>query len=175
MTAAQEASTSEPVIREDRLDYTPTAGSVTLARHRTGRLVTQWGHPELAWSATLLVSELATNALLHGCLRDRLFRVRIVLTATVLRIEVTDPRGERLPAMRVADDDECFGRGLLIVTQLADRWGIEPRTVGKTVFAEIAVRPHGGPVRAGIADCGSEAGTQGGPGRSVPVGPPLAV
>ncbi|MFD4814643.1 hypothetical protein [Streptomyces sp. NPDC058418] len=49
MTAAQEASTSEPVIREDRLDYTPTAGSVTLARHRTGRLVTQWGHPELAW------------------------------------------------------------------------------------------------------------------------------
>ncbi|MFD4814557.1 hypothetical protein ACFWNS_38965, partial [Streptomyces sp. NPDC058418] len=54
-------------------------------------------------------------------------------------------RGERLPAMRVADDDECFGRGLLIVTQLADRWGIEPRTVGKTVFAEIAVRPHDGP------------------------------
>ncbi|MFJ2114313.1 ATP-binding protein, partial [Streptomyces sp. NPDC087850] len=53
------------------------------------------------------------------------------------RIEVSDPRGERNPAPRTADDDDCFGRGLLIVTQLTDRWGTEPRTIGKTVYAEI--------------------------------------
>ncbi|MFJ2443170.1 ATP-binding protein [Streptomyces sp. NPDC087658] len=95
------------------------------------------GHPELVWSTQLLVSKLATNALLHGCLRGRLFQVRIVLRTDVLRIEVGDAREERMPVARVAGEGECFGRGLLIVEELADRWGVEPRTVGKTVFAEL--------------------------------------
>ncbi|WP_370375096.1 ATP-binding protein [Streptomyces laculatispora] len=86
------------------------------------------------------MSELATNALLHGSMRGRLFRVHLILTATTLRIEVSDPRGERLPGLREPGDDDCYGRGLLIVTRLADRWGVEPRSVGKTVFAELALR-----------------------------------
>lgn len=133
----------EPVVHQDQLDYTPTAGSVRLARRRAGRLVGEWGWPGLAGSTGLVVSELATNALLHGCLRDRLFRVRLQLTATTLRIEVSDPRGERLPRLRLPEDDECFGRGLLIVAELADRWGVEPRTVGKTVWAELLLGPMG--------------------------------
>uniref|UniRef100_A0AAU2V914 ATP-binding protein n=1 Tax=Streptomyces sp. NBC_00003 TaxID=2903608 RepID=A0AAU2V914_9ACTN len=124
---------------EDCLDYTPTARSVSLARRRAAKLVTAWGHSELAGDAALLVSELATNALLHGCLRDRLFRVRITLGPAALRIEVSDPRGESGPSPRVAADDEQFGRGLLLVGALADRWGTEPRTVGKTVYAELAI------------------------------------
>ncbi|MEE1773416.1 ATP-binding protein [Streptomyces sp. JV185] len=140
MTAAQAIPVPEPVLREDRLDYTPTARSVSLCRHRAARLVLQWGHPELAGDASLLVSELATNALLHGAIEDRLFRVHLTLTATTLRIAVSDARGERLPGLREAGDDECYGRGLLIVARLADRWGVEPRTVGKTVFAELALR-----------------------------------
>ncbi|MFD7165132.1 ATP-binding protein [Streptomyces violascens] len=129
---------------EDCLDYTPTARSVSLARRRAARLVTAWGHPELAGDAALLVSELATNALLHGCLRDRLFRVRITLGAAALRIEVTDPRGETGPSPRTAAHDEQFGRGLLLVEALADRWGTEPRTVGKVVYAELSIRAYKG-------------------------------
>ncbi|MEU8623880.1 ATP-binding protein [Streptomyces sp. NPDC048669] len=143
MTAAQEkapASTPEPVLQEDRLDYTPTARSVSYSRRRAVRLVTEWGYPNRVGEVALLVSELATNALLHGSVRGRLFRVHLVLTATTLRIEVSDPRGERLPAVREAQDDDCYGRGLLIVARVADRWGVEPRTVGKTVFAELALR-----------------------------------
>ncbi|MGW0934348.1 ATP-binding protein [Streptomyces sp. NPDC002666] len=143
MTAAQEIPAPEPdprpPLHEDRLDYTPTARSVTLARRRSARLVTEWGHPHHAGEAALLVSELATNALLHGSMRGRLFRVHLSLTATTLRIEVSDPRGERPPGLREAGADDCYGRGLLIVAQLADRWGVEPRTVGKTVFAELAL------------------------------------
>ncbi|MFJ2111088.1 MULTISPECIES: ATP-binding protein [unclassified Streptomyces] len=147
MTSTQETPGNpqrdpEPILREDRLNYSPTTGSVTLARHRAARLVSEWGHPELAWSVGLLVSELGTNALLHGCLRDRLFQVRNILRPSTLRIEVSDPRGERLPQLRDVGNDECFGRGLLIVAELADRWGTEPRSVGKTVFAEIDVSPH---------------------------------
>lgn len=143
MTAAQEkapAPAPEPVLQEDRLDYTPTARSVSFCRRRAVRLVTEWGYPNHVVEVALLVSELATNALLHGSLRGRLFRVHLILTATTLRIEVSDPRGERLPAVRQAEDDDCYGRGLLIVARIADRWGVEPRSIGKTVFAELALR-----------------------------------
>ncbi|MEW2066559.1 ATP-binding protein [Streptomyces sp. NPDC007346] len=142
MTAAQEISAPapEPILREDRVDYTPTARSVSLSRHRAARLVLQWGHPTMAGDAALLVSELATNALLHGVIRGRLFRVHLTLTEFVLRVAVSDARGERLPCLRQPEADDCYGRGLLIVAQLADHWGVEPRTVGKSVFAELSVR-----------------------------------
>ncbi|MFH8513908.1 ATP-binding protein [Streptomyces gelaticus] len=141
MTSAQEKPpVPDPVLREDRLDFTPTAQSVSFSRRRTARLVQEWGHPGLSSDAALLVSELATNALLHGAIEGRLFRVHLTLTATTLRIAVSDARGERLPGLREAADDECYGRGLLIVARLADNWGVEPRTVGKTVFAELALR-----------------------------------
>ncbi|GAA4670698.1 ATP-binding protein [Streptomyces chumphonensis] len=135
MDAAQRSLT--PVKQEDRLDYTPYPGSVQLARRRAARLAAEWGFVDLAGDVALIVSELAGNALLHGCMPGRYFRVRLVLTATVLRVEVTDPRGERRPRRREAADDEMFGRGLLIVEALAARWGVTPRTVGKTVWAEL--------------------------------------
>ncbi|GGZ74047.1 ATP-binding protein [Streptomyces bluensis] len=126
----------DPVLHEDRLDYTPVLRSVTLARRRTARLVAEWGHPGVAGDVALVVCELATNALLHGSLRGRLIRVRLAATAATLRVEVSDPRGDRLPEARKPEDTEQFGRGLLLVEALADRWGHRPRTVGKTVYAE---------------------------------------
>ncbi|MET7661742.1 ATP-binding protein [Streptomyces sp. NPDC055059] len=126
-----------PPLREDVLDYTPTSRSVPLARRRTARLVAEWGHPARAGDTALVLSELMTNALLHGSLRDRLIRVRVSLTAATLCVEVSDPRGERLPRSRPADGTDQFGRGLLLVGALADRWGCEPRNgPGKTVYAE---------------------------------------
>ncbi|WP_424863375.1 hypothetical protein [Streptomyces sp. MMS24-I29] len=57
--------------------------------------------------------------------------------------------------MRTGAGDET-GRGLLIVDRVADRWGAESRTVGKTVFAELdlAAREVKTPV-------GPRAGTRG--------------
>ncbi|MDT0612785.1 ATP-binding protein [Streptomyces lancefieldiae] len=126
-----------PLLHEDRLDYTPTQRSVPLARRRVARLVSEWGQAGVAGDVALVVSELMTNALLHGSLRGRLIRVRVSLGHRVLRVEVTDPRGERLPSPRPAGDvAEQFGRGLVLVGALAARWGWGPRTVGKTVYAE---------------------------------------
>ncbi|MGC9499074.1 ATP-binding protein [Streptomyces sp. WG7] len=126
-----------PLPHEDLLDYTPTQRSVPLARRRAARLVAGWGQPGLAGDVALVVSELMTNALLHGSLRGRLIRVRLTLDHRTLRVEVSDPRGERLPRPRPAEDvDEQFGRGLLLVGALTARWGWEPRTIGKTVYAE---------------------------------------
>ncbi|MFE9168045.1 ATP-binding protein [Streptomyces kebangsaanensis] len=126
-------------LQYDRLDCTPLPRSVTLARRRTHRLLTDWGHPELAADAALLVSELGGNAVLHGCLRDRLFRVELTLTERVVRVSVSDPKGEVLPTPRDASPDDMFGRGLLVVREVADRWGVERLTVGKSVWCELDV------------------------------------
>lgn len=82
---------------------------------------------------------MCTNALPHGCLRDRLFHVETSLDGTPLRVAVTDPRGERLPEPRTAEDGEQFGRGLLIVREFATRWAVEKLTVSKTVWAELDI------------------------------------
>uniref|UniRef100_A0AAU2A6I7 ATP-binding protein n=1 Tax=Streptomyces sp. NBC_00093 TaxID=2975649 RepID=A0AAU2A6I7_9ACTN len=127
----------DPLLHEDHLDYTPVPRSVPLARTRTARLVVEWGHPGLAGDVALVVSELMTNALLHGSLRGRLIRVRLTLAAAALRVEVSDPRAERVPCPREVTGDDQFGRGLLLVGALAGRWGVGPREgVGKTVWAE---------------------------------------
>ncbi|WP_016909370.1 ATP-binding protein [Streptomyces xiaopingdaonensis] len=124
-------------LRRDQLDYTPLPSSVHVARVRTARLVADWGHPRLADTAALLVSELATNAVLHGSPRGRLFRVVVSLGDRSLRIAVSDARSEAVPRPRFPSFDEQFGRGLLLVDALADRWRTEPRIVGKTVWCEL--------------------------------------
>ncbi|WP_369260185.1 ATP-binding protein [Streptomyces sp. R35] len=61
-------------------------------------------------------------------------------TAGVLRIEVTDARGDRVP--RIPDPvEECAesGRGLRLVVAYADRWGVDEAPAHcKTVWAELA-------------------------------------
>ncbi|WP_052849736.1 ATP-binding protein [Streptomyces avicenniae] len=129
------------VLQEDRLTYTPLPRSVRLARMRTARLVGEvWGLPEIAGDAAVIVSELSSNAIFHGRVSGRLFRVQLTRTAGTLRIEVTDPRTERLPEPRLPADDQEYGRGLLLVGGLSSRWGTEPLVVGKTVWAEIDLK-----------------------------------
>ncbi|MDO0935033.1 ATP-binding protein [Streptomyces sp. DG2A-72] len=130
----------KPYDRHDAVSYPPFPRSIPLARSHVAQLAVDWGHPHAASDAALLASELCTNALLHGCLRDRLFRVETSLTGTALRVAVTDPRSERLPYSRPSTADDQFGRGLLIVHTLADRWSVETLTVGKTVWAELDLR-----------------------------------
>ncbi|MFK4271670.1 ATP-binding protein [Streptomyces milbemycinicus] len=127
----------DPVVHHDRVDYSPFPKSVTFARRYTARLVAHWGHPALADDAALIVSELASNAVLHGGVPGRHFRVQLTLTKTLLRIAVSDAKGERLPQPRRPTPDDKFGRWLLIVRALATRWGVRERTVGKEVWVEL--------------------------------------
>jgi anti-sigma regulatory factor (Ser/Thr protein kinase) len=138
------------LLHEDSLHYTPVLRTVGLARRRAARLVGEWGYPALAGDVAVVVSELTSNALLHGSLRDRLIRVRLAVTRTALTVEVDDPRGERLPCPREVSDEDRFGRGLLLVGALTDDWGVRPRPagVGKTVWAQWHL---------GVTLCGTDA------------------
>ncbi|MFF7898331.1 ATP-binding protein [Streptomyces sp. NPDC088817] len=118
-----------------------TRRGARLARLLAERQLDDWG-VGLA-DAVQIVAELAANAAFHGRVRGRDFRLVMRLHGEgVLRIEVTDARGDRLP--RIADPvaaDAESGRGLLLVAALADRWGVtEAPARGKTVWAELAPR-----------------------------------
>ncbi|MFF6900388.1 ATP-binding protein [Streptomyces hydrogenans] len=112
---------------------------------RLARLLTMtelyfWGVPQdVTERAQQVVAELAANAVLHGRVPGRDFRLGLRLEAGtgVLRIEVTDARGERLPAA-VPSGGGDGGRGLPLVAALADRWGVSPAPPGgKTVWAVL--------------------------------------
>ncbi|MCW8375442.1 ATP-binding protein [Streptomyces justiciae] len=109
------------------------------AREHTVRQLGAWGVPHEA--AQQIVAELASNAVLHGRVPGRDFRLRLKLYADdgPLRIEVTDARGDRVPQLHdpVAGDAES-GRGLRIVEAYAERWGVQEAPAGgKTVWAEV--------------------------------------
>ncbi|MFJ5225113.1 ATP-binding protein [Streptomyces sp. NPDC088400] len=119
-----------------------TRRGARLARLLTSQQLRVWGVPSAVTErAEQIVAELASNAVLHGQVRGRDFRLALVLDASTwaLRIEVTDAHGEQLPTrMRESEPDDESGRGLLLVTALADGWGTEPYPPGgKTVWALV--------------------------------------
>ncbi|MFI1395416.1 ATP-binding protein [Streptomyces sp. NPDC020681] len=117
-----------------------TRRGARLARLLTVEQIAEWGWPrdsERAEAVAVVVAELAANAIVHGRLPGRGFRLSLVLLpGSRLRIEVTDPRGDVLPSVSgVADEG---GRGLVIVDALAAEWGVRPYPPsGKTVWAEV--------------------------------------
>jgi hypothetical protein len=115
-----------------------TRRGARLARLLTVQQLLDWGRPFEA--AGQIVAELATNAVLHGHVSGRDFRLTLTLSVMgTLRIAVTDTRGECLPCVTQRDaSDAESGRGLLLVDAYANRWGTEDGPAPcKTVWAEL--------------------------------------
>ncbi|MFD5748091.1 ATP-binding protein [Streptomyces sp. NPDC127033] len=94
-----------------------------------------WDIAERVDDIHLCVSELATNALVHGTVSDHGFLVRLDAEDDVVRLEVHDSRRRR-PGTRQAADTDVSGRGLVLVAALADGWGVQDRTpLGKIVWS----------------------------------------
>ncbi|PPS73798.1 MULTISPECIES: ATP-binding protein [Streptomyces] len=137
------AEISAPV-RHFTIQLSATRRGARLARLLTERQLDEWGEPYEA--AAQVVAELASNAVLHGHVRGRDFRLGLKLHADhTLRVEVTDARGDRIPSVsEPAEQDAESGRGLWIVAAYASRWGVEEAPAhAKTVWAEL--QPDRGP------------------------------
>ncbi|MGW1887932.1 SpoIIE family protein phosphatase [Streptomyces sp. NPDC001970] len=98
----------------------------------------QWQLDHLAGPTELIVSELVTNAILHGNSHGTI-GLRLI-RHEALTCEVTDTSNShpRLRHPRTTDEN---GRGLLLVSQLTRRWGTRHTPHGKLIWAEQHLTP----------------------------------
>jgi anti-sigma regulatory factor (Ser/Thr protein kinase) len=112
------------------------ASSVADARQFVAKVLVRLP-PEISERARLLVSELATNALLYSA---GSFKVSAIYSARdrLVRIGVTDD-GAGDPRVDRPNSTEEHGRGLQLVAAFSDRWWVEKlaRVPGKTVWFEL--------------------------------------
>jgi len=135
-----------PVVRSDQrakpvsarqisIELANSAKSVPLARSVIIDLLRRNGRDSAIDVASLLTSELVTNAVVHGA-------TSVGLSATLsnrrLRVEATDC-SPKPPVARRAADGDTDGRGLAVVASLATDWGYEMRSTGKSVWFELAI------------------------------------
>ncbi|WP_245667866.1 ATP-binding SpoIIE family protein phosphatase [Actinomadura macra] len=108
--------------------------AVRRARGLVRTRLEEWGLADLDYTTQLLASELITNAMryAHGPIELRLLLERTLVC------EVLD-RSAALPRLRRAEDDDENGRGLVVVSQLAHRWGARRTAAGKVVWCEQIV------------------------------------
>ncbi|WP_164251962.1 ATP-binding protein [Streptomyces sp. S4.7] len=133
--------------------FSSTPRGARLVRCLAGERLDAWGiayGSEPHDALTLIVAELCANAVCHGRVPGRDFRLGLTVAqapdGASVAVEVTDTRGEKLPEPSPAPagspdppDDADGGRGLLLVAALADDWGWYPRFdgPGKTVWATL--------------------------------------
>ncbi|SCK26770.1 Anti-sigma regulatory factor (Ser/Thr protein kinase) [Streptomyces sp. WMMB 714] len=126
--------------------------SVPAAREFAARALAEWCAGARTDDVLLCVSELAANAVLHGVPPGRGYRLSLLLepAAGRLRVEVDDSGpGLSLVRERRAGDEDAGGRGLLLVSALADKWGVDARDPGKTVWCELELHRRPGPAGEG--------------------------
>ncbi|MGW3679827.1 ATP-binding protein [Streptomyces prasinus] len=108
--------------------------SVPAARRFALDTLAEWGYRGREDDVRVCVSELVTNAVLHGVPPGRELSLVLVGEGPLVRIEVRDSGGGS-PEAREAVVDDCGGRGLRLVMALADDFGVTPHHPGKSVWA----------------------------------------
>ncbi|WP_405884018.1 SpoIIE family protein phosphatase [Streptomyces sp. NBC_01136] len=117
------------------LDHHPK--DVATARTHTQHQLTLWGvDEETAYTTEIIVSELVTNAIRYGTPPVQLQLIK----DRTLTCEVHDS-SSLAPRLRHAKTIDEGGRGLFIIAQLAQNWGVRYSPDGKTVWAEQTLPP----------------------------------
>jgi anti-sigma regulatory factor (Ser/Thr protein kinase) len=120
---------------EARTTLSPEAGSAAAARDFVTETLMSWGAERVLEAATLLTSELVTNAVLYGGSEIHLV---VRKAGRRIRVEVQDGNPQ-LPTRRFPTEESVSGRGLALVEALAAAWGMEPvPNDGKCVWFEVA-------------------------------------
>jgi serine/threonine-protein kinase RsbW len=85
-------------------------------------------------TATLLTSELVTNAVVHAQQEEGArIGLRIISYQDRVRVEITDSGVGFDPTAPAPTRSDTGGRGLFVVDRLASRWGASRRTTGNDV------------------------------------------
>ncbi|MGW4538315.1 SpoIIE family protein phosphatase [Streptomyces chartreusis] len=123
-----------PVDRIADWDVQPDPAAVAGMRDAVSDKLEAWGLAELGFTMELILSELITNAIRYGAepIHVRLIRDR------ALTCEVSDGSSTS-PHLRYAATTDEGGRGLFLVSQMAERWGTRYTPQGKVIWAEQAL------------------------------------
>jgi anti-anti-sigma regulatory factor/anti-sigma regulatory factor (Ser/Thr protein kinase) len=113
----------------------PVSGAARRARNVTTDACLRWQLPELLAPASLIASELVSNAVDHA---HTMMTLRLTLQSRYLQIAVRDGAAEE-PALPAGPGDPAGkrGRGLLLVDAAASSWGWLPTENGKVVWASL--------------------------------------
>lgn len=120
-------------MNERRQSFPSAPVSAGHARRFVEGVLDDAGLGNLSYTATLLVSELVVNAILHT---GTPFDVVVKASADRVRIEVHDGSPE-LPIRRHYSAMSGTGRGLVLVERMAAGWGSELTSKGKVVWFEV--------------------------------------
>ena len=119
--------------REESAPFRRSLDAPADARRFVRGALDRCGAGDVAEAVTLLVSELATNAVVHA---GSDFTVAVSARPDAVRVEVGDA-SPVAPARREPGTAAFGGRGLLLVDAIASAWGTEPLGDGKVVWAEL--------------------------------------
>jgi MEDS: MEthanogen/methylotroph, DcmR Sensory domain/Histidine kinase-like ATPase domain len=102
--------------------------------------LTGWANDGLLGDASLVVTELATNAVKHA---RSAFTVTVAPIDDRLRVSVRDAGTDRwMPSERALNGKQASGvssaRGLGLIAAVATKWGMRPLESGKVVWADLA-------------------------------------
>ena len=168
-------------IIETRLSLPPEPASASRARSFVRETLAAWGAEELEEPATLLTSELVTNAVLHA---RSVTEVTLRLDDGELWVGVSDANAGS-PVPKRYGPEAATGRGLLLIERIASAWGTDTSPSGKVVWFRLAADAGGTPMavsavdfEADLAELGGDPVTGGGAGglhHERPAGPRLAV
>lgn len=125
-----------------RQELTVDPQSLGHVRRSVAAYVRGCGWGELGEVATMCVTELLSNVWKHADSEECVLLIQSSVCA--LRIIVSDDSSQ-LPVVRASDECSESGRGLVLVSETADAWGVNPNSVsaGKDVWVEFRARPKG--------------------------------
>ena len=128
----------DSLMRTGVQSFSPELASIPAARRFLRELLYEWDADQWEWNAGQVLTELATNAVIHAHTE---FDVEVTFTEPTLKICVSDG-SPRLPVQRQHSDQATTGRGLAVVQTVAQSWGTEMRPDGKTVWCVILAEGH---------------------------------
>ncbi|MGW2331179.1 ATP-binding protein [Streptomyces sp. NPDC001700] len=126
---------------QDTFKVSKRRRNVPGVRARVQKALADWGiDAALADDVTLSADELVSNAIKHCRVSYAVIEISVSTQDAWLLLEVSDPDGDRVPELRIADSEAETGRGLFMVSKLADEWGHESRgATAKCVWARFAI------------------------------------
>jgi len=121
-------------VHEVHGEFDASPSSVAEARRFARAALEAGGAAGDGWPVEQVVSELATNAVVHA---GTSFVLSIAQDDSHIRVSVTDGRPLARATIRRFSEQTTTGRGLRLVQSLGQAWGVDQTDSAKTVWCEL--------------------------------------